>query len=603
MDIGVDEDLSRCDPDDLIKRIEEMNEILSVSRREAGEFKLRGDRLQSSLSECETALREMERHVTYYEGVMDKEGLPDIKGNQRRSSIGAEYAQGQGGGGSRRGKQGFSPEDQERLQEAATATMASMKQLLDEKNRVIEKYREKLEDAKMVQKPKSAADRKADALLERLTHDPPPLGVRSKGVIGTEEETFSAHTRLLEQIEHADQIITDKDRTITQLEQRLSSQENQRERAEIRCGTALKEMDAMKGDMILLAQQLQASEGKYTAHVQRQANDRQASMSAGAGAGGYPPPHPHTGDRDRDRDRDRDGGKEGDTPRALLSMSLLEGDSAPPVSGVVDLKVLELQKLVKGKNEKIKGYRDIIVRLKEEFIKVEEERAVAAVLVKDSAVKSKSKSSRDKDRDKSRDDEDEEEDGGRTGTGTRREEGMGESVLRELRSQISALRDGLRLAKEDLEKARQTREKLNSARQAAQEESDRLESQVGRAEAQAAAAQAGLTRCRKELEETKKKEVRMRDKLKEFLEGKGKDKAPSAVKLDEALSRIEQLETEGEVLRTQNLILRKMSGDDAIEHLDDKEKYEREPGELSGNERRYENICTMRQPINTSHSD
>jgi hypothetical protein len=32
----------------------------------------------------------------------------------------------------------------------------------------------------------------------------------------------------------------DKDKTLSQLEQRLLTQENQRERAEIRCGTALK---------------------------------------------------------------------------------------------------------------------------------------------------------------------------------------------------------------------------------------------------------------------------------------------------------------------------------------------------------------------------
>jgi hypothetical protein len=475
-------------PDELIQKMQAMNEALSASRREAGENRLRGDRLQGSLHECEAALREMERHVTYYEGIMAREGLPDIKGNQR---AGEEL------GAGRRPKSGLTVEDQEHLQEAATATMASMKQLLEEKNRAIDKYREKLEDAKTEKKHKSAADRKADALLERLTQDP-ELGGRSRGTEGRDQgqgqgqgqwqgqvaqgdRIFEAQSRLLEQIEQADAILMDKDRTIGQLEQRLLSQENQRERAEIRCGSALKEMDAMKQDMILLAQQLQASERKYTIQVQQQLLERPIT---GTGATGNSPVHPASqGDKDRERDRDRDrererdrdtdGGKERDSDgddsvnmerktdrdddrgpgresersRTLNPPSAL----APTLPSAQDAKILDLQKTVKGKNEKIKGYREIIVRLKEEFIKLEEDKAVAAITQKDKAVRSMIN---DKDTD---------------GGGKREEGTMGEQAMMDLRTQVSALRDGLRMAKEDLEKAKQTREKLTSARQAAQE--------------------------------------------------------------------------------------------------------------------------------------
>jgi hypothetical protein len=460
-------------PDELIQKMQAMNDALSASRREAGENRLRGDRLQGSLHECEAALREMERHVTYYEGIMVREGLPDIKGNQRAG-------EGSGLGSVRRPKSGLTVEDQEHLQEAATATMASMKQLLEEKNRAIDKYREKLEDAKTEKKPKSAADRKADALLERLTQDA-ELGGRSRGTEGRDQgqvqgqiaqgdRIFEAQSRLLEQIEQADAILMDKDRTIGQLEQRLLSQENQRERAEIRCGSALKEMDAMKQDMILLAQQLQASERKYTMQVQRQIPERPIT---GTGATGYPPVHPASqGERDRDMDRgrDRDRDSDGDDSVNVERKSDRDGDRgqgrdsekgqtlnplgtlAPTLPGRQDAKILDLQKTVKAKNEKIKGYRDIIVRLKEEFIKLEEDKAVSAIVQKDKAVKSKMNE---------RDSE---------GGGKREEGTMGEQAMKDLRTQVSALRDGLRMAKEDLEKARQTREKLNSARQAAQEE-------------------------------------------------------------------------------------------------------------------------------------
>lgn len=415
--------LSDIPPDLLIRKIQDMNDALSLSRREAGEARLRGDRLQSSLNECETALKEMERHVTHYEGVMAREGLPDIKGFEGPGTDITRH----------RGKQNLSAIDQEHLQEAATATMASMKQLLEEKNKVIEKYREKLEDAKTNQKPKTAADRKADALLERLTQESDTCGRSRMGAQGPgrgqmgDEEMISAQNRLLGQIEEADHILMDKDRTISQLEQRLSSQENQRERAEIRCGTALKEMEAMKGDMILLAQQLLTSESKYTAHVQRQANDRLMNIA---------------------------GVNLPSSQKDASEMQYGEDHSSRPVAVGQDTKVSKLEKIITAKNEKISGYRDIIVRLKEEFIKLEEEKAVAAVISKDKVAKGKS--------------------GGKEsdGPGSRgREEGtIGESAMRELRAQVVALRDGLRLAKEDLERARTTREKLTSARQAAQEE-------------------------------------------------------------------------------------------------------------------------------------
>lgn len=102
---------------------------------------------------------------------------------------------------------------------------------------------------------------------------------------------------------------------------------------------------------------------------------------------------------------------------------------------------------------------------------------------------------------------------------------------------------------------------------------------MGRAEAQAAAAQEGLTRCRKELEETRKREVRLRDKLKEYLDTDGKGPGPGGRKVEEALLRIEQLEREVEVLRTQNLILRKSAATGGGDGDGDGDVYGRDPGE------------------------
>ena len=90
-----------------------------------------------------------------------------------------------------------------------------------------------------------------------------------------------------------------------------------------------------------------------------------------------------------------------------------------------------------------------------------------------------------------------------------------------------------------------------------------MESQVGRAEAQAVAAQEGLTRCRKELEETRKREVRLRDKLRDQLDGDGKRLGRKGE--EDTADRYDQLERELELLRTQNLILRRGTGGGSIE--------------------------------------
>ena len=81
-----------------------------------------------------------------------------------------------------------------------------------------------------------------------------------------------------------------------------------RERAETRCGTTLQEMDAMKADMITLAQQLQMSEDRLEAPQPADLSLRRILS----------------------------------TPRNARSLSW--------------------QKVVKTKEDKIKGYREIIVR-------------------------------------------------------------------------------------------------------------------------------------------------------------------------------------------------------------------------------------------------
>jgi hypothetical protein len=137
-------------PDEYMEKIKILNQELSGNRREMSEIHLKYGKIQSKLSECESALKEMEGHVMYYEGIMSKEGLPNIKGNKLYTNVSTKNTT---------QNQNMNREEQEKIQQAASATIHSMQQLINEKNKLIEKYREKLED-KLNIRPKSAIDKR-----------------------------------------------------------------------------------------------------------------------------------------------------------------------------------------------------------------------------------------------------------------------------------------------------------------------------------------------------------------------------------------------------------------------------------------------------------
>ena len=101
-------------------------------------------------------------------------------------------------------------------------------------------------------------------------------------------------------------------------------QTNQRERAEVRCGAAIKEMESMKADMLTLVQQLRDAEEKC--------NELTKSNLKGVGT---------------------------------------RNDN-------------ELEKRLKSREEKLQKYRELILRLKNEFIKSEEDHAVKLAAMKES---------------------------------------------------------------------------------------------------------------------------------------------------------------------------------------------------------------------------
>jgi hypothetical protein len=194
-------------------------------------------------------------------------------------------------------------------------------------------------------------------------------------------------------------------------------------------------------------------------------------------------------------------------------------------------RVKELEKALRVKDDKVKGYRDIIVRLKEEFLKTEEKFATETADLR----------RRHKD------------DGGVGASGA---DGRTVRVeeMKALKEQLAALHDGMRQAKSDVDKAARIRERLVAEKNHAEEALHKMEADLHKTEQQMTNAQNQYHRLRKELEDSRKKETRLRERLKDMLEGGGGGSSKET--MAKAKERIESLEREVDLLTTQNAALK-----------------------------------------------
>lgn len=244
--------------EELMVKLENTTNDMLGYKRELSTQKRQIESAHSKVIEQQRELDEKNQIIAKYELRSELQGGPTIERNESSGRI-------------PRGKElWLIREEQEKLQEAASATIGSMRAMLEEKNREIDRQRAKIDSLQngdegrfSTKRMQSLADRRAEALLKRLEEedkynkhgqreDAPPENME-KGLV----------SRLMEQMERADEIVADRERTVLQLEQKLAAQSNKCERAELRCASALKEMEDMKSDLITLSQQLQQSEARY----------------------------------------------------------------------------------------------------------------------------------------------------------------------------------------------------------------------------------------------------------------------------------------------------------------------------------------------------
>jgi hypothetical protein len=241
-------------PEELMSKLESVTGELMTAKRELSTTKRQIESGQAKVIELQKELDERNDIIIRYE----RSGAAAGKGPLIENADGDRVPRGR--------ELWLMREEQEKLQEAATATIGSMRALLEEKNRTLEKYRQRIEQLQSgeeghntVKRNQSLADRRAEALLQRLEEEDryKTKGTRSSGDGDGDPGLVS---RLLEQMERADEILAEREKTVMQLEQKLAAQSNKCERAELRCASALTEMENMKSDLITLSKQLQASE-------------------------------------------------------------------------------------------------------------------------------------------------------------------------------------------------------------------------------------------------------------------------------------------------------------------------------------------------------
>ena len=133
------------DPEALVRLLQQRQAELHHIEAHLSTEKQRADKLNNQLVEREASLREYEEQILQYEELLHNEGLPSLQG--RASTKG--YAA--GGNNPNRARGGgrhmtIMQEEQQKLQEAAQATIKNLSQLIEEKNHQIERLREKVED-------------------------------------------------------------------------------------------------------------------------------------------------------------------------------------------------------------------------------------------------------------------------------------------------------------------------------------------------------------------------------------------------------------------------------------------------------------------------
>jgi hypothetical protein len=262
--------------EEMMTKLEHTTAEMLSSKKDLQTSQRQLDSLHQKIQELQEVLTDQEEALAYYERMAVSEGLPTLQG--RSSTGGGQRGQGYNSNTTiPRGKEWrMMREEQEKLQEAASATIGSMRSLLEEKNIEIERLplpssdlfpllpwflitslllsflrllpiylrlqskitsllEGNVHSSGNLRKPiSSAADRRAEELLKRLEDEDRYRNGRRPSDDPRNMADKSLVQRLMDQIDTADELLQEKIRSINQYEQKIAMLSNQKEKAEQR---------------------------------------------------------------------------------------------------------------------------------------------------------------------------------------------------------------------------------------------------------------------------------------------------------------------------------------------------------------------------------
>ncbi|CAN0457526.1 unnamed protein product, partial [Ectocarpus sp. 12 AP-2014] len=331
MPAGAEADFGGLDPEGTLLRLRDAHAKAASLTRALEGVKAERDEATVKVDEALRTRGDLQRALRFYEEQAAQNGLSLLDDDSLARAVagpdgtfdGSRTGSRGGGGGGRRRSVDVERE-RAGMQEAASTTVASMKRLLEEKNAALERMKRKLDEARAAGRGAANADRsEAARLTDRIYRENEDslgqlrVALRQLGAAGglTGEGT-AMNSRLIGQLEEVSGLLGEKDETIRQLELKLSTACNQRERAEARCGEALEENAKMRSDLATLAAQVQDAE-----------------------------------------------------ERALKALEDKSGAK----------RLAELRKALLSKEHKMRALREALVKLKQEFVQSEMDREAAAI--------------------------------------------------------------------------------------------------------------------------------------------------------------------------------------------------------------------------------
>ena len=239
--------------DSRARRLRNKLEEMDVQMQQVMEAKSASEEnLQEYMSRCEA----LQRDVEYYK----------VNGSGGGGGGGGEEEQQQHQHTSNSSNNNNNNNNNNKMAEAAHTTITSLKNLLSEKNRIIDRYKRKLSETKELSRRETASDRaEVDRLTDRLyTENASAIDKLRSAVVALERGGDGSvggggfpggdfRSGLVAQVEEAAALIGEKDDSIRSLELKVRTAEAARSRAEGRCGGALEEMARQKEDLVTLA--------------------------------------------------------------------------------------------------------------------------------------------------------------------------------------------------------------------------------------------------------------------------------------------------------------------------------------------------------------